>query len=187
MLRTAVLAALALALAVPGSAAAQPASTTLEPRAPVAAPYDPTVALALSLGATAVGYGVLYAGVDRRSDGLTAVGLAGIGLGPSIGHWYSGHVLTRGLGFRVVGAATAAAGALVMVSSCPIFETEKTHCGAETLAVILGLSGAGLFVAGTLDDIFTAPGEARRRNQRRLAVAPVVTPDRAGLAVMGTF
>jgi hypothetical protein len=185
MLRLAVVAALVLAM--PAVAAAQPAAPSPEP-APVAEAYDPNVALALSLGTTLAGYGALAAGAVSDNDALAMVGAMGAGLGPSLGHWYSGHVLSRGLGLRVLGVASGIAGAWLLVSRCPIFKDEgQPPCEEETLAITLGVAGAGLFVAGTLDDIFTAPGEARRRNQRRIAVAPLVTPDQAGLAVMGSF
>lgn len=181
----AVLAAAAvLAVAVPGTAAAQPGATP-QPLAPaVEEKYDPNVALGLSLGATVAGYGAIVLSEKENADWLGGVGAVGVTLGPSLGHWYSGHILTRGLGLRALGAVSATAGIALALSACPIF---GDHCDESPGGVALMLAGAGLWVWGTADDIITAPGEARRRNQPQLAIAPQVSGDRAGLALVGSF
>ncbi len=184
MKRIAALLTAALLLATPAAASAQSARDEPDPK-------NPTAALALSLGVTAAGYATVYIMNDRDagSPGLGYLSAAAITLGPTVGHWYAGETFTRGLGFRVGGAATVVTGMVVLLRSCPIF---GDHCddspgGAALLAV-----GAVAFAYGTMDDIFTAPSAARRYNQRArarrsLSVAPRITDKDAGLVVAGTF
>src|SRR5262245_49940403 len=99
--------ALALALAISGTAVAAPAlppdppAQPLVPGAPVPAisdddgPKSPGLALALSVTPTAVGYAMsaLALGVMKRTSGFTlVVGVAGTTLalvGPSLGQYYA--------------------------------------------------------------------------------------------------
>jgi hypothetical protein len=62
-------------------------------------------------------------------------------------------------------------------------------CGDRDLGPALFFGGLALYAAGTLDDILSAPGKARRRNQRihGLALAPLATPRGGGLALAGAF
>lgn len=150
-------------------------------------PYNPNVALGLSLGVTLAGAGAFWVGVGEHSDTLGMLGAAGVFLGPSTGHWYSHHYLTRGLGVRSLGVAAAFAGVVASLDACPLFSEEqcKDSVAGETLMIL----GGAAYVAGTIDDIVTAPGEARRRNGRikNLSIAPVITSRQAGFAIAGSF
>lgn len=196
-MKTAAVAA-SIILALAGSASAQPGMTEPVPAPAPAAPPAPTggelnegTALALSLVGT-VGSWALFIGSAYMSEGgdgsgvLTTVGAIGVLVGPSIGHWYAGKYVTRGLGLRALGVAAAFTGAMVALSECGLFSEEPCDpTGGETIALL----GAGLFIAGTVDDIVTAPGRVRRHNERLagLAVAPVLTQHSAGFAIGGRF
>jgi hypothetical protein len=192
-----------LVLALAGSASAQPGMTDPEEPPPAPAPrpapsggeLSESTALALSVGGT-IGSWALVIGAAKieGSDGDTAsmlgtAGALGVMFGPSFGHWYAGKFATRGLGLRALGIATAFAGAMVAFSQCPLFaEDEEGGCD-DTGGAMIALAGVGLFIAGTIDDIATAPGRVRKRNARLagLAVAPVVTQHSAGFALGGRF
>lgn len=183
MLRVLVASVLVLA-AVPALAAAQPASTPPTPAA--GERYDPGLALALSVGGTVVGYAAMYASVDQGAPWLAGVGAGLAVIGPSAGHWYTGHYFTRGLGARVIGAAALAGGAALYPDDCGADRFDEP-CPDSPGAVALIITGVVLVIAGTVDDVVTAPGEARRRNRRAVAFAPIVAPDRTGVALVGTF
>lgn len=192
------LAAAAALLLAPAIAAAQPAVT-----APVAAPlpaaeapapadeYNPSTALALSLGVTAAGYATaaLVAETDDR-DTSVALGwaaAAGIGLGPTAGHWYQGDVVTRGLGLRAAGTVAFIYG----LSEADLFCSND--CGDQTLSGTMMIGGLLAFGAGTIDDIVMAPIKARRKNEKnraaafQLSVAPRITGKDAGIVLAGRF
>jgi hypothetical protein len=125
-------------------AAAQPALAPLEgpaeptPAAPSDLDYrDPGVATALSIGGTLVPIALVVAGseMDSKSNtgssaGITMVeaGLAGMVLGPSLGHWYAHDYLTPGLGMRAGGGALIVYG-LVEALSCGF--DESTGCSGN--------------------------------------------------------
>ncbi|MCE9578826.1 MAG: hypothetical protein K8W52_37220 [Deltaproteobacteria bacterium] len=161
----------------------------LAPRAQpdAATPYNPNVALGLSLGVTLAGAGAMVIGAQQNNETLGMVGVTGVFLGPSAGHWYSHHYLTRGLGVRSLGVAAAFAGVVASLEACPLFSDEpcKDSVAGETLLIL----GGAAYVAGTIDDIVTAPGEARRRNGliKNLTIAPVVTSRQAGFSIAGSF
>lgn len=137
-------------------------------------------AFGLSFGGSLVSWALLYLGVMQDSSPGVQVGLLGTFLAPSAGHWYAGTALTRGMGIRAVGAAVFTFSILTLIGC--------DGCDGEEQA--LGLyGGLLLYAGGTIDDIATAPGRARRRNQRveSLGLAPVVTRHSAGLALGGRF
>ena len=137
-----------------------------------------TAALTLSLGGTAVSWALLVSGV-RNSEDLGAVGLIGTFLAPSIGHWYRGAWVTRGMGVRAVGVLTFAYGVLKAV-----------QCGScDETTELLVWGGLALYVGGTIDDIVTAPLRVRQHNRRlqQIQLAPMVSPRTAGLALGGRF
>lgn len=193
----------AAALLLPTTALAQSAPAPAPPPAvPVARPADapPTVspgtALGLSLGVTLAGVGLVALGgaaiddVDAPSDaaaGVIVAGVAAAAVGPTVGHWYARDAWTRGLATRLGGAAAIAAGFAMMDTMCD----ERDPCGGadDTVGTALFALGVTAIVVGTVDDIVTAPGAARRHNaaERRVTVTPTLSPRQAGLAVAGTF
>ncbi|MBL8623162.1 MAG: hypothetical protein JNK64_17760 [Myxococcales bacterium] len=186
MTRLAVVAALAV-LAVPALAHAQSGAAAEPPRS-TGDTYSEAGALALSAGATAAGIGLYAVGIDRVNSPMMTAGAVVTFVGPSAGHLYTGEVFTRGLGVRTAGAAVAAVGFAVALEECPLFSDEpcdEVNVGTALLAV-----GALAYLTGTVDDIITAPRRAARLNaraRRSVAIAPSVAPDRAGVAVVGTF
>jgi hypothetical protein len=189
------LAAIITLVILSGTAAAQPSLTPpAQPLPPL--PVQPAhegelsenTALALSLGGTIGAYTLAAVSADKHGDNavtLQTVAAFGTFFAPSLGHWYAHSFLTRGLGVRAAGVGVAFAGALLAFSECPLFA--DTHCdptGADALVVI----GAGLYVAGTIDDIVTAPGKARAYNHRtEISVVPLVRKDSGGVAIVGRF
>lgn len=152
-------------------------------------PRSANTALGLSLGTTLAGAGTMLIAAREGHDQLATLGAAVTALGPSAGHWYSGHYFTRGMGVRTAGAAVAFAGFAVALDACPIL---GDHCDSSPLGVGLLVVGSAAYVAGSVDDIVTAPAAARRYNREHsgvvdVAIAPVVTPHQAGLSVSGRF
>jgi hypothetical protein len=183
-----------LVLAAP-AAQAQSAPPQL-PAAPASDPPNdksPGVAFGLSFGVTALSVGSLALLSTGEIDGAfpgIALGtaLAGIVVGPSVGHCYVGRCVTTAGIIRLAGAGAVAASTLLWFARCGFAEGD-----CEDLAYQVGLlGGAGAFVAGTIWDIASAPGAARRRNrEHRLLVVPtaVSAGDRTlpGLALLGDF
>ncbi len=154
-------------------------------------PVDEHVALALSLGGTVASWGLVVASVKLDGEmshdavgALTTIGLLGTFLAPSAGHWYADKYLTRGLGLRALGGASATLG-VITIAGCI---GEDADCSGALGAGLL-LLGAGLYAYGTVDDIASAPARARARNAEieALTVAPLVTPTTTGLAIAGSF
>ena len=154
-------------------------------------PVSPRVALTLSLLGTAVGYGSFIAGLEYDNNGLAFLGIAGIVIGPSIGHIYTGDVRrelvttsVRGLGVLVTGV-----GAVMSFSDCLLQST----CNSPGPA--LSLAGALVTVGGTIYSIVDSRRSARRANERNerwfaLTPAPMLGPDRSmgmGMVASGSF
>jgi hypothetical protein len=175
------LAASASALAPAGS---PPPETPATPR-PVGPPLSAATAFALSLGGTLgswtmVGLG-LRDGVRANVPQVWVAGLIGAVLAPSFGHWYRGKILTRGLRVRVAGAAL---GGLAVGRAI----TCEDGC-TGTMEAVMAFGGFALYIVGTAHDIFTAPIEVQKHNQRieLLGLAPVVSSQSAGVALAGRF
>lgn len=136
-------------------------------------------ALELSVGGTVVGWSMFIAGFKMESGKVIALGALGTLLGPSVGHWYGGAAVTRGMGLRLAGGAAAFYG-FVRVAFC------ETGCSDKDGYLMLG--GALLYVVATLDDVITAPRRVRRHNEAlELGLAPMVAPRAAGIALGGRF
>jgi hypothetical protein len=158
---------------------------------PVAGEKSPGTALLLSLGGTVASLALMGVAEGAQNDGIGAVGGIGVWVAPSFGHWYSGKLWTDGLTLRFAGAGAIIVGAVLLIGDCI---NDEVGCDDETPAFVLIVGGAGAFVAGGIYDIATAPGAAHRHNERLRArasygwaVAPMVTRDRAGLVVGGSF
>jgi hypothetical protein len=167
------------------------------PRDEAGAPLSEGTALALSLGGTVVSWGLLGAAhyvYDKNGQATAMMGLVGgfgIVAAPSAGHWYAGTRGTRGLAVRLAGVATLLAGAVYKETECPLFSfghDDGPPCIPQRGSNVL-LVGLGLVLAGTIDDIVTAPSRVRRHNERlsNLAIAPMLTGSSAGLALGGRF
>ena len=193
-MRSAVAAAL-LVVAVAGTAAAQPGATpptSVVPQ-PMVRPGEElseTTALWLSLGGTAASWTLVVVGFKMDSGGkgiagsIAAGGLLGTLVAPGFGHWYARSYLSRGLGLRFVGIATALA---ALVSE--FFECTGVSCQRPLLPEVLLFTSLGLYAGGTIDDVVTAPGKARRYNHRfqNMAIVPVIRADTSGFAITGRF
>jgi len=103
-------------------------------------------------------------------------------------------MLLRGLGI-----VTFVVGALADSEGCSLFysghgDPEPADCGEDfrtAKGTTIMIAGMAMFAGGTIDDIVTAPGRARRHNERIRALAVSVTPivrhDGGGLALVGRF
>jgi hypothetical protein len=194
------LATCSILVALAGRAAAQPAMTPPAPvsepaRVPVGEPSSEDLALTLSLGGTVASWGLLFGSgylAGRSENAAGVLGLAGgfgIVFAPSFGHWYTGEIFTRGMGLRLAGGAAVMVGFAVALSQSGLFtEDESSNTGEPMAGPLIALAGVGLFVAGTVDDIVTAPRRVRRQNRERgFALAPIAIPRATGLALSGRF
>jgi hypothetical protein len=194
------------AFAQPGNVDPQPYPAPLEPQpypadpqpyamAPQPRPQpvvahdtvDPGVATGLSLGGTALAWGMLIvAGRDgNENEGLATAGAIGTMFAPSFGHWYAHHGFSRGLGLRLVGLTAAVIG-FGMALDDLLAENDD---GDEGAAAGLMLVGAGLYIGGTIDDIATAGSAARKYNSRfeSVGVVPTLNAHGGGVSLAGRF
>jgi len=179
------------------AAAAQPAAVPAKlPSVPVAQPapedrVSESMAFGLSFGAAVASWTVLGVGLSmeqhdsHRAGYVFGAGVLSTMFAPTLGHWYAHRTVTRGLGLRLAGVAAASIGFKLAVAC-------EEDCGGGFSAVValLLFGGAGLHIAGTIDDVVTAPRAARRYNaERNRIVVPVVNPATGafGLALSGQF
>jgi hypothetical protein len=186
-----------------GSALAQPGTVTPAP-APAPAPPAPygygyqemtpiappayeqvseDVALGLSLGGTVASYALLIVGGATDNPTAGMVGAIGTLFAPSLGHWYSHHYFSRGMGLRLAGIGTEFVGIAMALGS---IDSETDNGDGAALVM---LAGAGLYIAGTVDDIATAPSAARDYNHRfqDVHLVPVMNPHGGGMGLIGRF
>jgi hypothetical protein len=190
---------------------AQPPSNAVQrpPRENVApVRKDPSVARAYAVLGTLVPIGIYALGAHgldgRENDSLMTIGIAGILIGPSAGHFYaSGKVITTGavlrgggtlVGMLGVGAYAMNALGCSNILGPPLEQTSASCLKTPDLVVALLTVGGTLLLAGTVYDISTAGDEARRENSRhRLSLQPAIAQGRDaghtsyGLALGGTF
>ena len=161
-------------------------------------PKSPLVAGALSLGLTVAGIGLDLMAQDiapnydeaGKSDmprvGVVLAGTVLALVGPTSGHIYAGRAWNPGLKWRLIGGGTAA------VSFLPAFAF--AFSGNDAGATIFGLllAGGGLtYIGATIWEIGTAPGAARRHNERleegaSISITPIIGRQ-SGLAIGGRF
>jgi hypothetical protein len=181
----------------PGGPAGEGAREAIDPAAPAGAPTESrpilseTTALWLSLGGTIASWAMVAAASRFDGDDGAPLGWAGIlgtYLAPTLGHWYAGSALSRGLGIRTVGLATMFVGLVKSLNGCIDDFDGGGSCNDENGPLIL-LGGLAIYVGGTIDDIFHAPGKVRKRNARiqGLGLAPLAAPHTTGLALGGRF
>jgi len=154
------------------------------------APKSPAAALAWSLAGTtaptAIGVVLVLASGGDGSPAQAGGGLifAGGLVGPSLGHFYAGRsgrgAATIGLRILLV-TGTAAA----LTKACIYCYPSTRHSEA---AALLGLAGLGLTAASVIYDVATAPGSARRYNERRasFSIAPHRFAGHLGVVTMLT-
>jgi len=170
-------------------------AATLTAAAPAHAETDPpkseTTALALSLGGSLASVGLMAAAFsdlvheDETTAHLFGAGLLSLAITPSLGHIYSGKVLTGGLALRAGGAALALVG-LAQALDCGLIEVRRS-CGffeSGEAAVVLGGTVAA---AGVIWDIATAPRAARRFNEKHVTLVPAAPGASLGLSLAGRF
>jgi len=145
-------------------------------------------AFGLSLAGTAVPLAITIAAVSTDQDELALAGAAGMLLGPSLGHWYAGRVVTGGLALRAGGTALMFVGALQALGHT-LCHGHEDDCGGDGSALLIG--GAAAFVGGTIYDVATAGRQARRWNEKHFDLAPMVVRGASGKApgfgIAGTF
>jgi hypothetical protein len=191
------IAVLGVLITFAGVAAAQPAAVPAKlPSAPVAQPapedgLSEGMAFGLSFGATAASWTVLGASISMAQHNrqgaryVFGIGVLSTTFAPTIGHWYAHRSFTRGLGLRLAGTAAMAIGFRLVVAC-----EEDCPAGYANLVALLLFGGAAIHIAGTIDDVVTARGAARRYNaQQKRIVVPVVNPATGsfGLAFSGRF
>ena len=118
-----------------------------------------------------------------NAGAIGTIGALGTFFAPSFGHLYARSFTSRGLGVRSVGVTTVLVAGMILVVEGVTRNTNLLPAQAVFIA------GAGLYVGGTIDDIVTAPGEARRYNRRfeNVAIVPVIRGDNSGVMITGRF
>jgi hypothetical protein len=161
---------------------------------------SPSTALALSLGTTLGGVGLVALGesLGKNSslgDTMLVAGSLAATIGPSLGHVYAGHTWNGGLGMRLAGGVVVLTGAMVAFSACPLFDpcTGQQKSTAD-FGGIIAVGGALLYGSGLVYEIATAPAAARENNREHstsvgLTFAPVRSRNGTspGLALVGRF
>lgn len=134
-----------------------------------------------SLIPTAVGLGLATTGANHSSELIVAV--AGIYVGPSLGHFYAGQPGRGITGIAVrTGILAATALALTQTGVC----VESCQDGEEVDEVVVAGTAIVLTAVSGLVDIFSAPRSARRSNEQAgFAFRPWISPERktVGIAV----
>jgi hypothetical protein len=143
------------------------------------------VPVALSLAGMAVSAAVIYRGFDDHPTNttLTALGWTGMFVAPSLGQWYEGKLLSRGMAIRAVGSLATAIGMYYLAAR------GETNSGINSEALPVIGAGLLLYTAGALDDLISAPLRVRKHNRRieGLGLAPAVTDRSLGFALGGRF
>jgi hypothetical protein len=183
-----------LVLAMAGTAAAQPGVTSpsFPPPQPMQQPGEElseTTALLLSLGGTAASWGLIAVAIEMDDQGIShagaigTIGALGTFFAPSFGHLYAHSFTSRGLGLRSAGVVAVLVAGMIAVE-----EGVTGNSNPHPVEAFL-IAGAGLYVGGTIDDIVTAPGEARRYNHRfgNVAIVPMIRGDNSGFMITGRF
>ncbi len=142
------------------------------------------VAMALAIGTTAGSLGVVYAAARSSVPQLAAIGVIGLVVGPSAGHFYAGewgHALAMS-GLRTAGAIVLTVGVIGAMSTRDD-APPPNHSRAWDMIVV----GGATYLVATVWDIVDSRGAARRANAR-LTIAPTYgATTGAGLVVAGRF
>lgn len=156
-----------------------------------------SVALTLSAAGTVVGpalgfWALEYGG--RRSDllrrefwPLLSGSIVAV-VAPSLGEWYAGKGISRGLKVRLAGAVAAGVGALV--TDAALHDHNGLEDGSFALGLTLACLGLATAAVGDALDVYDAPGAVRDYNRAhvRVSVAPTALGNGGhGLALVGAF
>ena len=142
-------------------------------------PLSETTALALSLGGTLGAWTAFTVGMRDDHGELALLGFIGTALAPSMGHWYRGSGMTRGLALRLISGTTG------FLSLSYLMECDD---GCSDTMAYMFLGSFLTYVGASIDDIIRAPLEVRKHNERlELGLAPMVGGHTAGLAIGGRF
>jgi hypothetical protein len=161
-------------------------------------PRSPDTALALSIGGTAASLALLGAGAAEHGSAgarLAEIGVASLVLTPSLGEYYSGTVLTPGLGLRIAAPIAGLIVGAIATEALPCRPLDGGEfCEPNVGGIWAGIAVAtGVFATGVGYDIATAPREARRYNRAHTGATIVPAPIRGstssgyGLAIVGRF
>jgi hypothetical protein len=158
-------------------------------------PKSVTGATGLAIGGSLLGPALITAALLNDENGtpfhnaevpMLLTGSAFVLLGPSIGNWYAGKGLSKGLGMRLLGAGATVLGAGMFVEG--LFSNDST----AIVGLGVGLAGLGTIAVGTLMDIVDAHHTATDYNRsHRLTIAPMIsrtpTGQQTGLSIGGAF
>jgi hypothetical protein len=148
-----------------------------------------STAVWLSVGGTAASWGLIVAATQLEGSGAGVATMAALCTmaAPGLGHIYADRFATRGLALRAGGASIAFLAAILGTLQYGGSGRPSDSRDLATSSMLLG--GTALFVAGTIDDIVTAPAAVRRYNRRLrgLAITPVLGPDLGGVALAARF
>jgi hypothetical protein len=142
-------------------ASAQP--STVQPRAAISHDDDlgPATATLLSLGGTAVTWGMVLGGLSgRETDAklhLALVGAIGSLVAPSFGHWYARSYWSPGMTARVVSVLGAGIGVALVGSA--LFREDRD--GRAFAGIVLVLGGGLGYAGGTIYDLATTRAATR--------------------------
>lgn len=116
-------------------------------------------------------------GLDSGTTRSKVIGwgaLAGLAVGPSLGHWYAGEGYSTGLLLRGAGIAAAVGGLAI------------GQTGHDDPAIGLVLAGSAVFYTGVIWDVATVGSAVREHRQSTVSVTPLVG-QATGLALAGTY
>jgi hypothetical protein len=141
------------------------------------------VAMSLAISTTVGGLGIVYAAARSSVPQLAAIGVIGMLVGPSAGHFYAGewgHALAM-TGVRSAAAIATTIG--VIESTTSVADgPQPNHSRALDLVVV----GGAAYLIATVYDIVDSRTAARRANA--LTIAPMVGQGTGtGLVVAGRF
>lgn len=118
---------------------------------------------------------------DHGNNPAVPLGAVATLLAPSFGRWYAGEAFSRGFRTRLVGAGVMIAAAIPALSC-------EDECSPGGPLQVVFYTGIGLYLFGTLDDIFTVPSTARPApSHRSVALAPMIHRGGSGLVLTAQF
>jgi hypothetical protein len=159
-----------------------------------------SVAIGLSAAGTLIGPALIGGALayGDRWDGplhsefwpMLATGSAVALIGPSLGEWYAGQGLSRGLKVRLAGGAGFGVGAALIADGVHDLGNGSSSETELGLGISLAIAGAATVAIGGLLDIYDAPAAVREYNRAhvRVGLAPTAIGNHGhGLALVGTF
>jgi hypothetical protein len=165
---------------------------------------SPNTALALSLGFTAGGLGLVVLGSKMQDgaredtgDSLASLGSVAFLVGPTIGHIYARNPWNTGLKWRLGSLGVSFVGLAYALNQCGIFdECSQAENDRADVGAAFAVGGLISYFGATIYEVATAPSSARAYNREyardhlkmrpRMQVVPMA--GRApGLSLAGTF